>query len=584
MKAIKTDIRSNLSPATLDILMRISMHDDDIYTFDVNKATARYLQSNHLRCDHDNDGTAPPQQPQIASNPFPPMEADAMQCVSVRDEAAMEVQSIEQHMGHPNLIDHTSYHRPPIFGLLEKKPNTECIAIIKRGSGKALTAFGDDIGLLTLDFRPNQLWYIFNNHFIVSNVYGKVLQRKILKGQPVQLSMFDNYEETQKWIFDADISNHLFKITSIDNQQQLDVLGTVVNDGTWVGAKKKDAEVQVWSFEMLRDYYHRTNANSIQPAETTTAKPVSSTTATIESTIQSMPDNFKIVNLWEGNPLTVGSDGYLYVKPYDPSEVALVWSKVGNFIVAQNGENGKVLQANGAGNAVSLEHKRSHDLSQQWIFHNLRDGRQNFEIRCLANDLRLDLIEDGTQSDVLMVGANVPNQNVYYDEDTWHIEPVILEEAVSTSSSGLQLQNESSASNAPIKIVNVYEGKPLIVGPDGYLYVKQPDDPSKEILTWFRDGNFIVGPNGKVVQANGPGGPVTLENKIVGDFRQHWIFHDLQDGRQNYEIRCLHGNLRLDLIEDPSTGDVIMVGVHPANPDVYYDRDTWQIQNILEQN
>ena len=101
-------------------------------------------------------------------------------------------------------------------------------------------------------------YYIFNNNFIVSNVYGKVLQRKILKGQPVQLSMFDNYEETQKWIFDADISNHLFKITSIDNQQQLDVLGTVVNDGTWVGAKKKDAEVQVWSFEMLRDYYHRT--------------------------------------------------------------------------------------------------------------------------------------------------------------------------------------------------------------------------------------------------------------------------------------------------------------------------------------
>ena len=64
MKAIKTDIRSNLSPATLDILMRISMHDDDLYTFDVNKATARHLQSNHFRCDHDNDGTAPPQQQQ----------------------------------------------------------------------------------------------------------------------------------------------------------------------------------------------------------------------------------------------------------------------------------------------------------------------------------------------------------------------------------------------------------------------------------------------------------------------------------------------------------------------------------------
>ena len=199
MKAIKTDLRSNLSPSTLDILMRISLHEDNLHTFDVNKATARYLQNNHLRCDYDNDGTAPPEQPQTSSNPFPPMEADTMQCVSVRDEEAMEVEAIEQHMGHPSLIDHSDYAQLPIFGLLEKKPNVECIAIIKRGSGKALTAFGDDVGLLTLDFRPNQLWYIFNDHFIVSNVYGKVLQRKMLKGQPVQLSKFHHYEETQRW-------------------------------------------------------------------------------------------------------------------------------------------------------------------------------------------------------------------------------------------------------------------------------------------------------------------------------------------------------------------------------------------------
>ena len=129
----------------------------------------------------------------------------------------------------------------------------------------------------------------------------------------------------------------------------------------------------------------------------------------------------------------------------------------------------------------------------------------------------------------------------------------------------------------------MYKRKPLIVGPDGHLYVKQPQNPSEVTLKWFKDGNFIVAHDGKVVQANGPGGPVTLEDKVVGNFRQQWIFHDLHD-RQNYEIRCLHGDLRLDLIKDPSTGDVVMVGVRPANHDKYYDQDTWQIQNFSEQN
>ena len=557
MKAIKSNLRHSIGPEMLDVLMRISIHDDDSDTFDYNKATAKYLQNGHLRCDHDNDGTAPrPPSTQPATISHPPMEIEASECVSVRHEAAMEVQAMEEHMEHGNLIDHRHYQQLPIIGLMEKKPASECIAIINKVSGKALTAFGDDIGLLTFNSRPNQLWYIHNSRVIVSNEYGKVLEKPTLNGQPVKLSLFANGHDNQKWNIEGDNDNHFFNIIA-DDDVQLDVLGTVIEDGTWVGVRRKK-EAKVWSVERMS-----LELNLIERRPT--------------------DQLVEIVNLYEGNPLSVGLDGYLYVKqPNDPSQMTIKWFKRDNFIVAHNG---KVIQAHHPGGPVSLEYMKPDELRQQWIFHDLQDGRPNYEIRCLQDNLRLDLIEDPTISDDVKVGVLLPNPNEYYEQDTWRVEAaeIVPSIPIETTTQIIPMPNERRTSNELIKIVNLYQGNPLTIGADDYLYVKPPHNPSEMALKWSKDGNFIVAHNGKVLQANGPGGPVSLEDRKTDDVRQQWIFYDLKDGRQNYEIRCLHGNLRLDLIEDPSTSDVFMVGALPANNDRYYDQDTWKIERIPEQ-
>ena len=119
-------------------------------------------------------------------------------------------------------------------------------------------------------------------------------------------------------------------------------------------------------------------------------------------------------------------------------------------------------------------------------------------------------------------------------------------------------------------------------GADGFLYVRPSSDQSEMALKWSNDGNFIVANNGKVLQANDPGGPVSLEDRKSDDLRQQWIIFNLKDGHENYEIRCLHENLRLDLIEDPSSSDVFKVGALPANNGRHYDQDTWKIEKITE--
>ena len=556
MKAIKSDLRHNLGPAMLDVLMRISIHDDDLDTFDVNKATAKYLRSGHLRCDHDNDGTAsnpPSTEPVNIANP--PMETDLSECVSVRLEADMEVQAIEDHMDDEHLIDHRHYQQLPIIGLMEKKPAGECIAIIKRSSGKALTAFGEDIGLHTFDSRPNQLWYIHNSHVIVSNGYGKVLEKPAMIGQPVKLSLFDNGHDNQKWSIEGDINNQFFNIFA-DDDVQLDTLGTVIEDGTWVGLTRKKEE-KAWSIEKI------------------------SLDLTL---IERKPTDelVEIVNLYKGNPLTVGPDGYLYVKqPDDQSQMTFKWFKRDNFIVAHNG---KVIQAQFPGGPVSLEYMKADELRQQWIFHELGDRRQNYEIRSLQDNLRLDLIEDPSNSDVVKVGVLLPNPDEYYEQDTWTIEVVTGDfPSISTETAPQMIpMHERRTSNEFIKIVNMNQENPLTIGADGFLYVRPSSDQSEMALKWSNDGNFIVAHNGKVLQANDPGGPVSLEDRKSDDLRQQWIIFNLKDGHQNYEIRCLHENLRLDLIEDPSASDVFKVGALPANNGRHYDQDTWKIERISE--
>ena len=122
--------------------------------------------------------------------------------------------------------------------------------------------------------------------------------------------------------------------------------------------------------------------------------------------IQRKPDEevFEVINTWEtnneGNALTAVSDARIMTQNGRVGEKNRRWFRSDQFIVA---ENGKVLQDNGSGEWVTLEHADPALLGQKWTTRRV-DSDYN-QLIISGNNNYLEIINDPRVSDTLRIGT-----------------------------------------------------------------------------------------------------------------------------------------------------------------------------------
>ena len=437
MNDLKTEKRNSLSPRLLDALIRIKLHEDTLETFDVNRFTSRYLQT-HLRCDGQLHETRDSQtgtssglnnsgdsgiisigEDEDEDEDYPDV------CPSIESEARNAAQS------DVGILNDHLYGRPVVTGPLDKRNPSDCIAIISKhtiGKGKALTVNGNEVVLQTFKGSENQQWYIYDEHFIASNSNGKVLQRTLFANEALSLAMFNPREDLQKWKINGHLVHLEYYINSFDQRFSMSNFG--VEDGSIVGfSKKAKVPSQSWTIEKLDGFFPSSsnlpstfavgsdNSNQNQCENILTAE----ASTNDQRLIMRKPEDelFKIESSWESNCMTALSDEYMFVLEDSPTFAdKLKWFKQGNHIV---GHNGKVLEATGPNEPVTLNYYDKDEPLQKWIFLDLDDGHGTFEIVSFYENLKLDLIEDAMSSNVVRVGTLPPSDSEYHLTSKWKL-------------------------------------------------------------------------------------------------------------------------------------------------------------------
>ena len=540
-----------MSSEMLDALMRIKLHEDTVETFDVNKATSKYLE-HHFRCDR------AVREPRVSPTSFPT-------CPSLRSEAQIVAEEEDN--------DH-EYARPAMTGLtaIQKKPNSECIAIISKASGKALTIVDDEVVLFTFKGEENQLWYTVDN-FIVSNFDGNVLERTRFPGESVKLSAPNYRNDRQKWKLVGRLLNLETLIESLEENFYLSALGTVTEDGAKVGASKKaKVNTQRWGIERMSDYIATDPTATSTPFQTT--QTFAPTTGQI--LIEKRPDDdlFDIKNIWADKSLTALSDNHVFVMEVFPEEEKSIWFKRRNHIVAHNG---KVLQVNDPGKPVSLAFYDEEESKQKWDFHTYTGG--NLEIISFHQGLKLDLIKDEWNSELILVGGLPPNEDEHYISDVWKIDS--RPNTVTTPLRNGQLILPKPGQQEYL-ILSAMTGKPLSLEEDELWLKDYNEDPKSE--KWFFQNSRIVSSYGKVLEVSGENEPVKLALYNANELKQQWVVRRATDGRENDKIIVSAFNdLRLDsdLFGNPLRDDV-KVGANTADDELEVATQTWWLTPLTD--
>ena len=507
--ALKDALRNRMSPELLDALMRIKLHEDTIETFDVNKATSKYLE-HHFRCDR-----------AVREPPLSPTSSST--CPSVRSEA--------QTVAAEEDSDHT-YARPAMTDLtaIQKKPNSECIAIISKASGKALTVFDGEVQLFSFKGEENQLWYRADD-FIVSNFDGNVLERTNFAGESVKLSQPNYRNDRQKWKMVGTLLNLETSIVSLEENFYLSALGTVTEDGAKVGASKKaKVNTQGWGIERMSDYFATDSGATPMPFDTTRAP------TRDQIVIEKQPDDelINIKNIEADSSLTALSDNRIFVMKVLPDEEKSVWFKRRNHIVSYNG---KVLQVDDPGKPVHLAFYDQDESKQKWNFQTSNGG--NLEIISFYQGLKLDLIRDEWNSELVLVGGLAPNEEEDHNTDVWKTE---VRPKTDTLTNGQLIKAKPGQSM--FQIQSVMNGRPLtFVGDE--VWLRGIDNPEKE--RWFFEKGRIVSSCGKVLQVSNEDGPVKLALYNANEIKQQWEVRSANDGEEeNKVIASAFNDLRLD--------------------------------------
>jgi len=243
----KTQLRNQMSPELLDVVMRIKMSKETWDTFDATRATEDWTSNNHLVCDHKQNTPSqarpnqrPPQRPAEAE-----AEAEDERCESMR----LEAERISRE--HDYFVDHSSSLR-----LVDQKPRSECFLIFNKKNGKALSAYGNEVVLWTWnsEHMDNQLWFWHGEH-LVSRSTQKVLEASPTTEQSVSLNYYYPTLARQKWRKTAWLATLDFEFHSNYHNFKLDVLDKLFENGSIVGTAKASKSVtQRWKIEEVRDY------------------------------------------------------------------------------------------------------------------------------------------------------------------------------------------------------------------------------------------------------------------------------------------------------------------------------------------
>ena len=278
----KTALRNQMSPELLDILMRIQMSKDTWDTFDANRATEHWTSNNHLVCDHKQNptpprpssGTRPSQRPgptpgqksemckrrkEAAAAAAaaaagqgtaerPSSEDESEMCNSMRDDVTRIRKEHDYMICNPSV---------PRFQLVDKKPRSDCFWIFNKKNGKALTAYGNEVGLWTWnsDDMDSQLWF-WHGEYIVSRSTQMVLEADPNSEQRVSLNYYHPNVARQKWSKTAWIQTLDFEFISNYHNLRLDVLENLTENGATVGTAKPmtNSVTQRWKIEEYQDY------------------------------------------------------------------------------------------------------------------------------------------------------------------------------------------------------------------------------------------------------------------------------------------------------------------------------------------
>ena len=498
-----------MSPELLDALMRIKLHEDTPATFDVNKATSRYLE-HHLRCDREMN------QPPVLPQP-------SQTCPSVQSEAAI--------MASGEIHDHT--YAPPAIPEIQKKPSSECIAIISKASGKALTAIGKEVVLSTFKGDENQLWFTWDG-FIVSNYDGNVIERNRLAGSSVILSAPNQGNDRQKWDMVGHLHNLETTIESPEGDLQLTVLGVVNENGAKIGASKRaKVTIQLWGIESMNNYLPVTSNEPLAFSRQSRISPPT------EGLIEKLPDErlFQIKNSWASMSLTVLSDNHIYVMNVLPDEGRSKWFKRGSHIVAPNG---KVLKNNGPGKPVTLAIYDADDASQKWNFESSGDT----EIMSVSQELKLNLIKDAWNSEVVLVGTRLADQAENPATDLWQID---LLSTATSSSENTRIAKPADANL--FAIVNGWKDTTALTATANGVRI-EPFTNNNPNQLWFSLNSAIISFDGRALQVSENGQRATLVNSYDrSNPKQNWNIRPVGNPYyQRHRIESSYNNLMLDLL------------------------------------
>ena len=145
--------------------------------------------------------------------------------------------------------------------------------------------------------------------------------------------------------------------------------------------------------------------------------------------IERLPEDvlLKIQSRWEGHFITALTDDYLFVLDKSPSFAhKMDWFIRDDLIV---GHNGKVLMCNGPNQPVTLAFHDEHDPRQKWMF--LENGSDNYEMISYHEGLKLDLLEEPLESDVVRVGTRPPKEDdVFHLTTLWRFHSIGSEEVL----------------------------------------------------------------------------------------------------------------------------------------------------------
>ena len=257
MNLILTKHRSRMSPETLDMLLRIRYHPEDLETLDVDYIAFKYLLK-FRSCDHGFDVRGDDEEEdddEIEEEEDSEMDIESVDNNSEGDEEEEQEETVDHMQDHTYGLSPAMENENPRGFFHDYVPNqgrrirldletgTQVFELINLYYGYALTATEDNQVVIKSGVigHQNRAWFKFENHIV--NSKGMVLQSNGI-GSPVTMEYVIDDEPKQKWTVRRVDRYNNFEIVNDFDGGALDLM------------EPRDFEFVVGTKSTRRPYYH----------------------------------------------------------------------------------------------------------------------------------------------------------------------------------------------------------------------------------------------------------------------------------------------------------------------------------------